>query len=79
MEWDEVVDSVSTSISQEKNEHLLQVVTDEEVKYAMFQMHPDKAPGHDGMTPAFFQKHWSIVGNDVILMVRKFFTNGIMP
>lgn len=41
-------------------------------------MHTDKAPGPDGMTPAFFQKHWRIVGKDVVDLVRNFFDNGSM-
>lgn len=42
----------------------------------MFQMSPDKAPGPDGMTPGFFQKYWSIVGQDLIKLVRDFFESG---
>lgn len=39
-------------------------------------MHPDKAPGPDGMTPVFFQKHWYVVRKDVVHMVREFFLTG---
>lgn len=53
-------------------------ITEKEVKAAVFHMHPDKAPGPDGMTPVFFQKHWKIVGDDVIKMTRDFFRTGIM-
>ncbi|KAM6600830.1 hypothetical protein CsatA_020439 [Cannabis sativa] len=42
-------------------------------------MHPDKSPGPDGMTPAFYQKHWSIVGADVVHFVRNFFESGNFP
>lgn len=31
------------------------------------------------MTPGFFQKYWSIVGKDIVLLVRNFFTEGIFP
>lgn len=41
-------------------------------------MHPDKAPGPDGMTPAFYQKHRSIVGNDVVNMTSRFFQEGVI-
>ncbi|KAL8093788.1 hypothetical protein AgCh_035608 [Apium graveolens] len=43
---------------------------------ALFQMHLDKSPGSDGMTPGFFQRHWSIVGSDIVELVRKFFKEG---
>lgn len=41
-------------------------------------MHPDKSPGPDGMTPAFFQKNWSIVGADVVALVSEFFVEGTL-
>ncbi|KAL8146387.1 hypothetical protein AgCh_004217 [Apium graveolens] len=75
---EEVIDCVTRSISTEKNRELIALVTTEEVKSAVFQMHPDKTPGPDGMTPTFFQKHWSIVGGDVIKLVREFFLTGTL-
>lgn len=77
--WHEVIDCIDTKITENQNRELLRVVTDEEVRSALFQMDPDKAPGPDGMTPGFYQKHWSIVGDDVVCLVRKFFQDGVMP
>lgn len=53
-------------------------MTDEEIRNAVFHMHPDKAPGLDGMSPTFFQKNWNVVGKEVILMVRDFFRTGVL-
>uniref|UniRef100_A0A803PR88 Reverse transcriptase domain-containing protein n=1 Tax=Cannabis sativa TaxID=3483 RepID=A0A803PR88_CANSA len=52
---------------------------EEEVRNALFQMHPDKAPGPDGMTPGFYQRCWNTVGADIIKLVRDFFSNGELP
>uniref|UniRef100_A0A803PXL3 Reverse transcriptase n=1 Tax=Cannabis sativa TaxID=3483 RepID=A0A803PXL3_CANSA len=41
-------------------------------------MHPDKSPGPDGMTPNFFQKGWSIVSQDVVGVVQRFFDSGVL-
>ena len=35
-------------------------------------MHPDKSLGPDGMNPAFFQKFWHIIGDDVSAACLKF-------
>ncbi|XP_030499797.2 uncharacterized protein LOC115715121 [Cannabis sativa] len=63
----------------ETNNDLLQPIQDEEVKQALFQMHPDKAPDPDGMGPGFYQTHWAIVGKDVIKFVNDFFISGNFP
>ena len=39
--------------------------TADEVNSAIFSMHPDKSPGRDGMNPAFDQRFWEIIGNDI--------------
>lgn len=65
-------------ITDKQNNDLLKEVTDEEIKGALFQMHPDKSPGPDGMTPAFFQKHWAVLGSDIVSMVKEFFVQGRM-
>lgn len=41
-------------------------------------MHPDKAPGPDGMTVFFFCHFWDIVGLDVIATIQDIFIHGHM-
>lgn len=45
----------------------------------MFQMHPDKAPGPDGLNPAFFRRFWSLCGSDIILACKQWFSEGSLP
>ncbi|KAL0011861.1 hypothetical protein SO802_006969 [Lithocarpus litseifolius] len=61
-----VLDVVDKRFTSEMNDSLLQRYTAEEVRHALFQMHPSKSLGPDGMSPFFFQKFWNIVGDDVM-------------
>ena len=60
-----VINHVHEVVTPDMNGMLLVEFTYDEVKRALFQMHPTKAPGPDGMNPLFFQKYWHIVGTDV--------------
>ncbi|KAL0011082.1 hypothetical protein SO802_006190 [Lithocarpus litseifolius] len=50
-----------------------------EVKQAIDQMHPSKAPGLDGMPPLFYQHFWGTVGESVTTTMLDFFNSGITP
>ena len=58
------------------NIELSKPYTPEEVKLALFQMAPSKAPGVDGFTAGFYQRHWDLLGNDVITAAVLDFLNG---
>lgn len=49
---------------------------EEDIKEALFQMHPDKAPGLDGMHALFFQKFWNIVGSEIVQFVLNWWKDG---
>lgn len=57
---------VVNQVSMTENNDLIAKVTLEEVKIAVFSMHPDKSPGLDGIYPAFFQSFWNVVSDIVI-------------
>ncbi|XP_062102834.1 uncharacterized protein LOC133812999 [Humulus lupulus] len=73
-DWHSVTECISASISEDVNMDLVRPIESEEVRQALFQMHPDKSPGPDGFSPGFYQKFWDIVGEDIISMVQEFFT-----
>uniref|UniRef100_A0A803QSS3 Reverse transcriptase n=1 Tax=Cannabis sativa TaxID=3483 RepID=A0A803QSS3_CANSA len=77
--WNQVIDCIPTTITQSQNSEILAHVEEGEVKKALFQMHPNKSPGPDGMSPGFYQKYWDIVSYDVIQLVRDFFLRGDFP
>lgn len=53
--------------------------TSDGVKYALFQMHPLKAPALYGLSALFFQKHWDIVGLEVRKSVLDVLNNNKDP
>ena len=75
VEVEEVLDMVDARISGEQITQLAAPFTGEEVYEAIFQMHPTKAPGPDGMSAIFFQKFWHIVGKDVVEKVLDILNN----
>lgn len=66
-------------ISHANRPWLNRLVSDGEVKAALFQMEPDKASGPNSFPPGFFQKQWPIVGNSIIEFVQSAFRTGRIP
>ncbi|KAL6213916.1 hypothetical protein ACLB2K_013355 [Fragaria x ananassa] len=73
-----ILNTVQSKVTPAMNHDLLTSYQDSEIKTALFQMHPSKAPGPDGMSPFFFQKYWHIVGRDVCIAVKSFLSSGVL-
>ncbi|GFZ21774.1 hypothetical protein Acr_29g0009360 [Actinidia rufa] len=56
---------------------LIQAVTEEDIKNALFSIGEDKAPGPDGFSSCFFKKAWGTVGLKISLSKSSFFSAGI--
>lgn len=54
------------------NDELLLPFSKEEIKNAVFQMGPYKAHGSDGYETCFYQKYWSVVGEEVCPAILTF-------
>lgn len=73
---EDILSLVEPVITPEMNASLTRNVGREEVRLAVFQQEPLKAPGSDGFPGIFYQQYWDIVGNDVFEAVRYFFLEG---
>ncbi|XP_024196657.1 uncharacterized protein LOC112199901 [Rosa chinensis] len=71
-----ILDCLQTRVTEDMNSELLAPYLDDEIKRALFQMHPSKSPGPDGMSPCFFQKFWDVVESDVCRAVREVLLTG---
>ncbi|KAL8118653.1 hypothetical protein AgCh_016247 [Apium graveolens] len=70
---------IVNQVTEDENANLVAKITYEEVRSAVFSMHPDKSPGQDGLNPAFFQTYWCIVGTDVVQFCQHFLSTGELP
>jgi hypothetical protein len=75
---EDVVHFVPHKVTPAMNTLLDAPFTAEEVKNALFIMKPNKAPGPDGFTAGFFQRHWQLIGNDVCAAVLTFLNGSDM-
>ena len=71
-----VLSAVDRVVSDEMNHTLDRPYIEEEVRVALFQMHPSKAPRPDDMSPFFFQKYWHIIGPDITTAVLSVLHSG---
>ena len=75
---EECLEVVQHKVTPNMKEILSRDYSAEEIKAALFQMGPTKAPGPYGMNAIFYQKFWHIVGDDVIAAVLDFLNSGNM-
>ncbi|GJY94750.1 sodium/hydrogen exchanger 6 [Tanacetum coccineum] len=66
----------SRVLSDHNADFMVREVSDSEIKGALFSIGDDKPPGPDGFNAAFFKKSWDIVGDEVTIAIRDFFSNG---
>ena len=59
---EEVMSHIPRKVDDAMNNILTARYTNVEVKEALFQMFPTKAPGPDGFPAHFFQRHWDLCG-----------------
>ncbi|KAL9672041.1 hypothetical protein QQ045_028289 [Rhodiola kirilowii] len=65
-------------VTEDMNNTLLEPFTEREVRRALFQMHPTKAPGLDGFPAQFYQTNWEIVGEDVVKESLRSLNEGVL-
>jgi hypothetical protein len=62
---EDVLAVVPVSVTAEMNAKLVAPFEEKEVKTALFQMFPTKAPSPDGFPTHFFQRNWELYGEEV--------------
>ena len=65
-EMEAALEGLPCSVTESMNVELMVPPIGEDIRLALFSMHPNKAPGVDGLHALFFQKFWHIMGRDII-------------
>lgn len=73
---EECIRFVTPRVSENMNSWLLQRFTEDEVRRALFQMHPLKSPGSDGFLAVFYHKNWDIIRRDVCQAMLSYLNGG---
>ncbi|KAG5620134.1 hypothetical protein H5410_005352 [Solanum commersonii] len=74
-----MLENIPNIISNEQNEEMERLPTEDEVKNVVFALNGDSASGPDGYSGQFFQSCWEIVKQDIINMVKACYCGMEMP
>ena len=66
-------------VSQEQNTQLISLHKMEELKSVILSMNPNSAAGLDCINGYFFQKCWHIINDDLVGVVKAFFSGQMIP
>nr|GEW70188.1 RNA-directed DNA polymerase, eukaryota [Tanacetum cinerariifolium] len=72
-------DQFQRCLNIELSRDLERDVNNDEIKKAVWDCGSDKSPGPDGFTFDFFKIYWSIIGNDVVNVVKEVFSYSTFP
>lgn len=76
-EW--ITELINFSPNPAQLQQLVSVPSAEEVTKLLFKLNPNKAPGPDGLTSAFFKASWGFLSHEVLDSVAHFFSSSFMP
>lgn len=70
---------LSYRCSQMQKQTLSSLSPPEIIQKAVLALNPNKSPGPDEYTPAFYKSSWSIIGKEVVTAIEKFFASAFLP
>lgn len=78
IDWD-ILNDLPKLINEDASVLMHSIPSKEEVHQAVMGLNRTSAGGPDGMTRAFYQDTWDIIGDDVYEMVKAFFNGADLP
>ena len=68
---DKLLKNIKTKLSDEQKDKLDAIITEEEIKTALFQMSSGKSPGLDGVPVEFYKEFWEEIKDIYIAYIRQ--------
>ncbi|CAH9084787.1 unnamed protein product [Cuscuta epithymum] len=78
-DYDLVTSAIQRVVTEDDNKKLIGDFSDNEFKEALSEMHSDKAPGPDGLNPAFYKRFWELCGRNISIACRTWLAEGTLP
>lgn len=76
---DLITNGMDIRLNENDKRLLMTEFTPNDVKTVVVGIHPDKAPGADGLNVAFFRHYWDILGPDVTTACHRWIQNQSFP
>ncbi|KAL9680513.1 hypothetical protein QQ045_018392 [Rhodiola kirilowii] len=73
IDWNQRLLDVQSRVPVDSENVLCGPITELEVQAVLFQIYPTKAPGPDGFSAIFFQKHWHFLKDTIIRRISMVF------
>jgi hypothetical protein len=73
-----ILEHVEPKITELVNEGLCKEFSEQEISDTMFHMGPLKAPAPDVFSAHFYQRHWDILGKDIVDVTQRFFSDSVL-
>ncbi|XP_019232503.1 PREDICTED: uncharacterized protein LOC109213197 [Nicotiana attenuata] len=75
----DIIDHIPNLIDSVQNLELIKQPSKDEVKNAVMGLNGESAGGPDGFIGSFFHSCWEIIGDDIVEMVKAFFSGHELP
>ena len=76
---EEILQCINHMATQEQNDEFYKIPTEDEVKRIIMSMNPNSSPGPDGFGGKFYQECFEIIKDDLMSVIKSFYTGNIMP
>lgn len=77
--WEDVDSAlrfIETKVDKNMNDYLDSSFSDEEIKRAVFDIGPSKAPGPDGFPSSFYHHAWEFIDTDIYKAAKRVLNDG---